>query len=74
MHILIWLYLGSLGGIINDQNVYASSKLYTVKCILILSDDTKLTIGARYQDDDVLHGLITIQVLLTGCSGGWLVE
>ena len=31
-----------------------------------LSDDTKLTIGARYQDDETTHGLTMIQVRTAG--------
>ena len=41
-----------LGGIINDQNVLAKSTALYGEMYFDLSDDTKLTIGARYQDDD----------------------
>ena len=41
-----------LGGIINDQNVLAKSTALYGEMYFDLSDDTKLTIGARYQDDE----------------------
>ena len=41
-----------LGGIVNDQNVLAKSTAVYGEMYFDLSDDTKLTVGARYQDDD----------------------
>jgi len=41
-----------LGGIINDQNVLSKSTALYGEMYFDLSDDTKLTIGARYQDDE----------------------
>ena len=41
-----------LGGIINDQNVLAKSTALYGEMYFDLSDDTKLTVGARYQDDE----------------------
>ena len=64
-----------LGGIINDQNVYASSKALYGEMYFDISDDTKLTLGLRYQDDDTT----SITYNDTGAqswmlSGGWMVE
>jgi outer membrane receptor protein involved in Fe transport len=42
----------ALGGIVNDQNVVAQSTAVYGEMYFDLSDDTKLTIGGRYQDDD----------------------
>ena len=42
----------ALGGIVNDQNVVAKSTAVYGEMYFDLSDDTKLTIGGRYQDDD----------------------
>lgn len=42
-----------LGGIINDQNVLTKSTALYGEMYFDLSDDTKLTLGARYQEDDV---------------------
>ena len=42
----------ALGGIVNDQNVVAESTALYGEMYFDLSDDTKLTIGGRYQDDD----------------------
>jgi outer membrane receptor protein involved in Fe transport len=41
-----------LGGILNDQNVLAKSTALYGEMYFDLSDDTKLTVGARYQDDE----------------------
>ena len=41
-----------LGGILNDQNVLSKSTAVYGEMYFDLSDDTKLTVGARYQDDE----------------------
>ena len=41
-----------LGGILNDQNVLAKSTAVYGEMYFDLSDDTKLTVGARYHDNE----------------------
>jgi iron complex outermembrane receptor protein len=64
-----------LGGIINDQNVDDTSRAIYGEMYFDLSDDTKLTLGARYQEDEVFA---TTYNETGGASwqaaGGWLVE
>ena len=43
-----------LGGVINDQNVDDKSRALYGEMYFDLSDDTKLTVGARYQEDDTI--------------------
>ena len=43
-----------LTGVINDQNVDDISRAIYGEMYFDLSDDTKLTVGARYQDDEVV--------------------
>ena len=64
-----------LGGIINDQNVYSTSQALYGELYVDLSEDTKLTIGARYQDDKVTsytYNDTGAQAWMA--AGGWLVE
>ena len=64
-----------LGGIINDQNVNDSSTALYGEMYIDLSEDTKLTLGARYQDDKVVsytYNDTGAQAWMA--SGGWLVE
>ena len=64
-----------LGGVINDQNVDDTSKALYGEMYFDISDDTKLTIGARYQEDDVTAVTFN-QTGATGwmANGGWLFE
>ena len=64
-----------LGGIINDQNVDDISRALYGEVYIDLSEDTKLTLGARYQEDEV----VATTYNETGApgwqaNGGWLVE
>ena len=43
-----------LTGVINDQNVDDTSRALYGEMYFDLSDDTKLTVGARYQEDEVI--------------------
>jgi outer membrane receptor protein involved in Fe transport len=43
-----------LTGVINDQNVDDISRAIYGEMYFDLSDDTKLTLGARYQEDEVV--------------------
>ena len=64
-----------LGGIINDQNVNSVSQAVYGELYVDLSDDTKLTLGARYQDDKVTsytYNDTGAQAWMA--SGGWLVD
>ena len=64
-----------LGGIINDQNVLAQSTALYGEMYFDLSDDTKLTIGGRYQEDDTTSW--TYNDTAAGswiAAGGWLVD
>ena len=64
-----------LGGIINDQNVLAKSTAVYGEMYFDLSDDTKLTVGARYQDDETTSW--TYNDTAAGSwmpAGGWLVD
>ena len=64
-----------LGGIINDQNVNATSQALYGELYVDISEDTKLTIGARYQDDKVTsytYNDTGAQAWMA--AGGWLVE
>ena len=64
-----------LGGIINDQNVNNTSQAIYGELYVDLSDDTKLTLGARYQDDRVTsytYNDTGAQAWMA--SGGWLVD
>jgi len=64
-----------LGGIINDQNVVAKSRALYGEMYFDLSDDTKLTIGARYQDDDTTSWTYNDTGAISWMrSGGWLVD
>ena len=64
-----------LGGIINDQNVLAKSRALYGEMYFDLSDDTKLTIGARYQDDDTTSWTYNDTGALSWFrSGGFMVE
>ena len=64
-----------LGGIINDQNVLAKSTALYGEMYFDISDDTKLTVGARYQDDDTTSWTYNDTGALSWFrSGGWLVE
>ena len=65
----------NLAGIINDQNVDDTSRAIYGEMYFDLSEDTMLTIGARYQEDEVLATTYNE----TGAPGwqanaGWLVE
>ena len=62
-----------LGGVINDQNVDDTSRALYGEMYFDLSDDTKLTLGARYQEDEVVSTIYNE----TGAPewqarGGWL--
>jgi len=46
-----------LTGVINDQNVDDISRAIYGEMYFDLSDDTKLTVGARFQDDEVVSTL-----------------
>ena len=64
-----------LGGVINDQNVDDTSRALYGEMYFDLSDDTKLTLGARYQEDEVVSTIYNE----TGAPewqarGGWLAE
>ena len=64
-----------LGGIINDQNVNSTSQALYGELYVDLSDETKLTLGARYQDDKVTsytYNDTGAQAWMA--SGGWLVD
>ena len=64
-----------LGGIINDQNVVSESTALYGETYFDLSEDTKLTIGARFQDDETTSWLYSDtggQAWMR--SGGWLVD
>ena len=64
-----------LGGIVNDQNVLAKSTALYGEMYFDLSDDTKLTVGARYQDDETTSW--TYNDTAGGswmAAGGWLVD
>ncbi|MDA0976261.1 MAG: TonB-dependent receptor, partial [Proteobacteria bacterium] len=64
-----------LGGIINDQNVLAKSTALYGEMYFDLSDDTKLTVGARYQDDETTSWTYGDNVANSWlAAGGWLVE
>ena len=64
-----------LGGIINDQNVLAQSRALYGEMYFDLSDDTKLTIGARYQDDETTSWTYNDTGALSWLeSGGFMVE
>ena len=65
----------NIAGIINDQNVDDTSTALYGEMYFDLSDDTMLTIGARYQEDEV----VATTYNETGAPGwqanaGWLVE
>ena len=65
----------NIAGIINDQNVDDISRALYGEMYFDLSDDTKLTLGARYQEDEV----VATTYNETGAPGwqanaGWLVE
>ena len=64
-----------LGGIINDQNVDDISRALYGEVYLDLSEDTKLTLGARYQEDEV-EATTYNETGAPGwqANGGWLVE
>ena len=64
-----------LGGIINDQNVDDISRALYGEMYLDLSEDTKLTLGARYQEDEV-EATTYNETGAPGwqANGGWLVE
>ena len=64
-----------LGGIINDQNVDDISRALYGEVYFDLSEDTKLTLGARYQEDEV-EATTYNETGAPGwqANGGWLVE
>ncbi len=64
-----------LGGIINDQNVLTQSSALYGEMYFDLSDDTKLTVGARYQEDDVTsHTYNDTGGISWMTAGGFLVD
>jgi outer membrane receptor protein involved in Fe transport len=64
-----------LGGIINDQNVDDISTALYGEMYIDLSEDTKLTLGARYQEDEVTATTYNeTGAPLWQATGGWLVE
>ena len=64
-----------LGGIINDQNVDDISRALYGEMYIDLSEDTKLTLGARYQEDEVVATTYNeTGAPLWQANGGWLVE
>jgi iron complex outermembrane receptor protein len=60
-----------LTGVINDQNVDDISRAIYGEMYFDLSDDTKLTVGARYQDDEVVSTIYNdtaaVSYLTSGC-------
>ena len=64
-----------LGGIINDQNVLTQSSALYGEMYFDLSDDTKLTVGARYQEDDVTSWTYNDTGAISWMTaGGFLVD
>ena len=64
-----------LGGIINDQNVLTQSSALYGEMYFDLSDDTKLTVGARYQEDDVTSWTYNDTGAISWMrAGGFLVD
>ena len=60
-----------LTGVINDQNIDDISRALYGEMYFDLSDDTKLTVGARYQEDEVVSHIYNDTAggsyLATGC-------
>ena len=60
-----------LTGVINDQNIDDISRALYGEMYFDLSDDTKLTVGARYQEDEVIstiyNDVAAGSYLSTGC-------
>ena len=60
-----------LTGVINDQNIDDISRALYGEMYFDLSDDTKLTVGARYQEDEVVSTIYNDTAggayLATGC-------
>ena len=64
-----------LGGIINDQNVLSESTALYGEMYFDLSDVTKLTLGARYQDDKSKSWTYNDTAGNSWlAAGGWLVD
>ena len=63
-----------LGGIINDQNVLSKSTALYGEMYFDLSDDTKLTIGARYQDDETTSWTYNDTGAYQLDAGWWLLS
>ena len=58
-------------GVNNDQNVDTTSRALYGEMYFDLSDDTKLTVGGRYQEDEVISYVyndpVAVDYLTTGC-------
>jgi len=64
-----------LGGVINDQNVDDTSRAIYGEMYFDISDDTKLTLGARYQEDEVVATTYNeTGAPMWQATGGWLAE
>jgi outer membrane receptor protein involved in Fe transport len=62
---------GDITGVNNDQNVDTTSRALYGEMYFDLSDDTKLTVGGRYQEDEttsyVYNDPVAVLYLTTGC-------
>jgi len=64
-----------LGGIVNDQNVVAESTALYGELYIDLSEDTKLTLGGRFQDDSTTSWTYNDTAAISWMTaGGMLVD